>query len=165
VPEEPQAFNAPDVAVPAQGPVGAEAVSRDAGANGAVPGNAVYENPVPGGTVPQDPATGALAPEEAQVPVTPDGTGGQRPLPPPRTRLSGIWVALGCFTILLLFALIFILQNGHSVDVSYLGAHGHLPLGVALLLAGICGAALVGLAGTARILQLRSRARRQRKLL
>jgi uncharacterized integral membrane protein len=141
MPEERQAVDAPDVAVPAQG------------------------------SVPEDHALADRAPAEpaaeeqltATQDVTTEDTGVQRPVLPKRTRLSATWVALGCFSILLLFALIFILQNGHSVDISYLGAHGHLPLGVALLLAALCGAALVGLAGTARILQLRNHARRERK--
>jgi uncharacterized integral membrane protein len=47
--------------------------------------------------------------------------------------------------------------------VSYLGAHGHLPLGVALLLSAVCGVLLVVLAGAARISQLRTVARRHRR--
>jgi len=138
MPEERQAVDAPDVAVPAQGSVPEDHALED--------------------RAPAEPAA------EEQLTATQDVTTEvQRPVLPKRTRLSATWVALGCFSILLLFALIFILQNGHSVDISYLGAHGHLPLGVALLLAGLCGAALVGLAGTARILQLRNHARRQRK--
>jgi len=103
------------------------------------------------------------APSEPQVP--------QQPAPvtePPqhgirRTRLSGLWISLGCSAIVLLLLLIFILQNSHTVEVSYLGFHGHLSLGVALLLSAVCGALLVGLAGTARILQLRAAARRHRR--
>jgi len=82
----------------------------------------------------------------------------------PRTRLSGLWVALGCFAIILIFLLIFILQNNHAVDISYLGAHGHLPLGVAMLFAAIVGIGLAALAGTARILQLRATVRRNRRI-
>ena len=63
----------------------------------------------------------------------------------------------------LLFLLIFILQNGKAVGISYLGAHGHLPLGVALLLAAVCGVLLTILAGAARIGQLRTVARRHRR--
>lgn len=73
-------------------------------------------------------------------------------------------MAIACFAVLLLFLLIFILQNGHEVAVSYLGANGHVPLGVALLLAAVCGALLVVLAGMARILQLRTTARRHRRV-
>src|SRR5690349_15586449 len=81
-----------------------------------------------------------------------------------RTRTGGIWVAVGFFAVILLLLLIFILQNGTQVSVSYLGMHGHLPLGVALLLAAVCGVLLVVLAGTARIGQLRATARRHRRV-
>jgi uncharacterized integral membrane protein len=90
------------------------------------------------------------------------------PLPPQhrikRTRTSGIWVAVGFFAVILLLLLIFILQNGTQVGVSYLGMHGHLPLGVALLLAAVSGVLLVVLAGAARISQLRATARRHRRV-
>ena len=79
-----------------------------------------------------------------------------------RTRISGMWVAIACFAVVLLLLLVFILQNSESVDISYFGAHGHLPLGVALLLAAVCGVLLVAAAGTARIVQLRATARRHR---
>jgi uncharacterized integral membrane protein len=72
-------------------------------------------------------------------------------------------VAVGFFAVVLLLLLIFILQNGTQVSVSYLGAHGHLPLGVALLLSAVCGVLLVVLAGAARISQLRTVARRHRR--
>jgi uncharacterized integral membrane protein len=81
------------------------------------------------------------------------------------TRISGLWIAIGCFAVVLLFALLFVLQNDHSVDITYFGVHGHLPLGVALLLAAICGGVLVVLVGTARILQLRAITRRQHQQL
>ena len=53
--------------------------------------------------------------------------------------------------------LVFILENTQRVDVTYFGASGHLPLGVALLLAAVAGALLVGVVGAGRILQLRRR--------
>ena len=74
-----------------------------------------------------------------------------------------MWFAVGFFAVVLLFLLIFILQNGTKVDISYMGAHGHLPLGVALLLAAVCGVLLTILAGAARISQLRTVARRHRR--
>ena len=73
-------------------------------------------------------------------------------------------MAVGFFAVILLLLLIFILQNGTQVNVSYLGMHGHLPLGVALLLAAVCGVLLVVLAGAARISQLRTTARRHRRV-
>jgi hypothetical protein len=46
-------------------------------------------------------------------------------------------------------------------DHRHFGAHGHLPLGAALLLAAVLGALLVIIPGTGRNLQLRLTARRQ----
>jgi uncharacterized integral membrane protein len=79
------------------------------------------------------------------------------------TRLSGIWVAAGCFLVVLVFLLVFILENDTRVNVSFFGAHVTLYLGVALVLAAVCGALLVMFAGMARIMQLRSRARKHRR--
>ena len=98
----------------------------------------------------------------AQQPGQP---GGQ--LPPQhvlkRTRVGGVWVASALFALLLLLLLIFILENGQRVDIGYFGAHGHLPLGVALLLAAVLGVLLVVIPGTGRIIQLRIVARRHRR--
>jgi uncharacterized integral membrane protein len=79
----------------------------------------------------------------------------------PRSRMGGLWVAAVAFAVVLLLLLIFVLQNGRRVDVSFLGAHGTLPLGVALLLAAIFGVLLVALPGTVRIVQLRTLGRRR----
>jgi lipopolysaccharide assembly protein A len=111
-------------------------------------------------TEPQ-PATQTPAPDPAAIP--------QQPVSLPQhkirhTRVSGLWFAVGFFALLLLFLLIFILQNSSKVDISFLGAHGHIPLGVALLFSAVCGALLAVLAGVARMTQLRSVARRHRKV-
>ena len=145
------------------------------------PGEAPSNQPAVEDT-PQVPPQQAAPPEQAQPePAQPEPARPQRaappaappaaappPLPPQhrikRTRTSGIWVAVGFFAVILLLLLIFILQNGTQVSVSYLGMHGHLPLGVALLLAAVCGVLLVVLAGAARISQLRATARRHRRV-
>ena len=62
---------------------------------------------------------------------------------------------------ILVVVLIFIIQNAHAVDISFLGAHVRLSLAVALLLAAIAGALLMAAAGTARITQLRRIMRRR----
>jgi uncharacterized integral membrane protein len=62
--------------------------------------------------------------------------------------------------IVLIVLLVFMLENTQSVKVSFFGADGHLPLGVALLLAAVGGAVLVALVAIARLAQLRLRARR-----
>jgi uncharacterized integral membrane protein len=79
----------------------------------------------------------------------------------PRSRMGNAWVALLAGAFVLLLLLIFILQNSQRADVSFLGAHGHLPMGVALLLAAVFGVLLVVLPGTVRIIQLRMLGRRR----
>ena len=81
-----------------------------------------------------------------------------------RTSMGGWWVASALFALVLLPLLIFILGNGQRADIGFFGAHGHLPLGIALLLAGILGVLLVVIPGTGRIVQLRMLARRHRKI-
>jgi uncharacterized integral membrane protein len=112
------------------------------------------EDPAPGGQVPLSAAPAG------------DGQAASVPLPhhkTRRTRISGAWVAVASFAVVLLLLLIFILQNSRTVEVSYLGAHGHLPLGVAVLLAAVGGVLLTALVGAARIIQLRAAARRHRQ--
>lgn len=77
-----------------------------------------------------------------------------------RSRISGTWVAVIVATVVLIFLLVFILQNLDNVTVSFLGLSGTLPLGVAMLFGAVAGALLVALVGMARILQLRRRVRR-----
>ena len=116
---------------------------------------------------PEPSAHGPTAPEQTEPrPAAPAQTAPAQALPQHkirRTRISGLWVSVGFFAVVLLLLLIFILQNGTKVDISYMGAHGHLPLGVALLLSAVCGVLLVVLAGAARISQLRTVARRHRR--
>jgi uncharacterized integral membrane protein len=83
----------------------------------------------PGPTASIDPAGAAAVPPTAPAQARQPDHALQR------TRLSGVWAAVGCFTVILVLLLIFILQNSRTVEVSYLGAHGHLSLGVAMLLA------------------------------
>jgi len=78
----------------------------------------------------------------------------------PRTRFGGLWITVTLAAVVLLLLLVFILENGRTVDVAYFGVHGHLPLGAALLLAAACGVLLVAIPGYGRIIQLRRAAKR-----
>ncbi|MGH2862516.1 MAG: lipopolysaccharide assembly protein LapA domain-containing protein [Solirubrobacteraceae bacterium] len=71
-------------------------------------------------------------------------------------------MAIGVATVLLVLLIIFIAENSSSVTISFLGAHGHISLALALLIAAVVGAAVTLLVGTARILQLRLEVRRNR---
>jgi uncharacterized integral membrane protein len=111
--------------------------------------------PIPTGqdvTTPAAPGTVA-GPGTAPHTIAPSGEPAYRKVR--RTRFSGLWVGLTVAAVVLLILLVFIIENSRSVDISFFGAHGHLSLGVALLLAAICGVLLVAVPGYGRILQLR----------
>lgn len=76
-------------------------------------------------------------------------------------RISGVWVALTLSAVVLVFLLIFIVQNNVEVPIRFLGLAGSLPLGVALLFAAALGVLLVAIPGYGRILQLRRALRRR----
>lgn len=82
-------------------------------------------------------------------------------LPPHRTRIGALHMGLLAATLLLVLLVVFVVQNARPVDVNYLGAHARVSLAVALLLAAIAGALVIGVAGTARIAQLRRGIRRR----
>ena len=105
--------------------------------------------------------------------LPPPSANGSSPPPPPapqaprrrrtHTRISGMRTGLIAGFAVLIVVMIFIIQNTHAVNISFLGAHLHLSLAVALLLAAIAGALLMAAAGTARITQLRRIMRRDRR--
>jgi uncharacterized integral membrane protein len=72
-----------------------------------------------------------------------------------RTPTSGMRTALIASLAALIVAVIFIIQNVHAANISFLGIHLVLPQAGALLLAGIAGSLLTVAAGPARISQLR----------
>lgn len=81
---------------------------------------------------------------------------------PKGSRTGGAWVIAVLAAVVLLFLLVFILRNLGEVRISVLWMTVSLPLGVALLLAAICGALLVAIPGTGRIIQLRRQYRGRR---
>ena len=111
------------------------------------------------GTSPEPPrtstpiSTSTSTPTETQAPAPPQSA--------PTTRTGVAFGALIAGAIVLILLLVFILENTESVKISYFGAGGHLPLGVALLLAAIGGALVTGIVGAARIVQLRRHVRRR----
>jgi lipopolysaccharide assembly protein A len=72
-----------------------------------------------------------------------------------RSRISGLWVGLVLSAVMLIFLLVFILQNSDPVQINFLAWTGVLPSGVALLFAAVAGVLLVAIPGSVRILQLR----------
>jgi uncharacterized integral membrane protein len=102
-------------------------------------------------------AAGRETPAADEAPLP--GGGSHEP-PYTHTRLSGNWASIVVGLLVLLVLIIFILENTGKTEVSFFGAHAHLSLGIALLLAAVIGGLVVVFAGSARILQLRTRARR-----
>lgn len=99
------------------------------------------------------------------APTTPAPTTPERQTPArqrTRTRTGAVFTNLVAGAVVLILLLVFILENTHSVTVSFFGAAGHVALGVALLLAAVGGALLTGLVGAARVLQLRHRLKHPR---
>jgi uncharacterized integral membrane protein len=119
-----------------------------------------------------DGGSGVLAPSGRTRGSGPEArTGGDVTAPDPvkpavraikRTRVSGLWVGVTLSAVVLLFLLIFILQNNLPTPVRFLGIEGTLPVGVALLFAAVLGVLLVAIPGYLRILQLRRAARKHR---
>jgi putative membrane protein len=104
--------------------------------------------------------------------LPPSSANGSAPPPPapptPRrgrmhTRISGVHTALITGVVGLIVVMIFIIQNAHAVNISFLGAHLRLSLAVALFLAAIAGALVMAAAGPARITELRRIMRRDRR--
>ena len=105
------------------------------------------------------------APNGPTTTLPPSANGSAPPPPPPappppgrgqpQTRTSGMRTALIAGAAALIVAVIFIVQNAHAANISFLGVHLVLPLAGALLLAAIAGALAMTAAGPARITRLR----------
>ena len=79
------------------------------------------------------------------------------------TRAAALWSALIAGFVILILLLVFIMQNTDSATVHFFAWDWNLPIGVALLLAAVCGGLLTVAAGSARIIQLRRAAKRNLK--
>jgi len=81
------------------------------------------------------------------------------------TRAAALWSALITGFLILIVLLVFIMQNTDSATVHFFGWDWNLPVGVALLLAAVCGGLLTVAVGTARIVQLRRAAKKNFKAM
>ncbi|HTU84200.1 MAG TPA: lipopolysaccharide assembly protein LapA domain-containing protein [Solirubrobacteraceae bacterium] len=120
------------------------------------PGEGLPPEPPPAGTrTPEGPGSGAPEPAGAPTP-------GEHAGEVPASRTGTAFTSLIAGAIVLILLLVFILENTESVKITYFGVGGHLPLGVALLIAAVGGALLAGIIGGARVLQLRRHVRRHK---
>jgi uncharacterized integral membrane protein len=84
------------------------------------------------------------------------------PVKVPRTRMGAIWVGVWAGVAALILLIIFVGQNTASVEINFLWMSGRIPLALALLIAGVCGAIIAMAVAAARIVQLRRHVRRLR---
>jgi uncharacterized integral membrane protein len=113
----------------------------------------------PNEPLPQEPAPSTGRPDiAAPAPATPPESAVKF------TRAAALWSALIVGFLILIVLLVFIAQNTGSTSFAFLGWRWSLPLGVAILLAAVCGGLVTVLAGTVRIYQLRRAAKKNLKL-
>jgi uncharacterized integral membrane protein len=132
------------------------------------------EVPAPDGYTAPSPADGPTRPAAPGVARPPQRPGGpreavtepsvrrpsglrpaRRGARPGRTRLSGTWVGLILGALVLVFLLVFVVQNLAPAEVAFLGWRATLPLGVWLLFAAVAGVLLLAIPGLGRMLQWR----------
>lgn len=124
---------------------------------------------------PRKPATGTPVGDQPAGPtpagVTPTGgtpanqptddTSAARAEDPLRVTRSGVmWTATVLALVFLVLLIIFIAQNTNTVQLRYFGWEGTVQLGLALFVGAVGGGIIIAIAGAARIVQLRSHARK-----
>jgi uncharacterized integral membrane protein len=77
-----------------------------------------------------------------------------------RTRAASFWVSVVITALILIALIIFLAQNSREISIHFLGWKGHISQAIALLIAAVCGALLVAIPASIRILQLRRGARK-----
>ena len=114
----------------------------------------------------------APAPRADAVPIdappssgAPAGEGNPSPSSEPQrvrgTRTGRIWVGVCAAALITVALIIFMVQNTHTVQVTFLGLTGSTSLALMLLIAAVGGILLTLILGSARILQLRHEVRRR----
>ena len=78
------------------------------------------------------------------------------------TRAGRVWVAVCAAALITVLLIIFMVQNTHTVQVTFLGMTGSTSLALMLLIAAVGGILLTLIVGSVRIIQLRHAIRRRR---
>src|SRR4051812_45571050 len=124
-------------------------------------------------TTPAPPARPDVAPVDAppapsSEPPAEKGTvppSSSQPQPQPRvrgTRTGRVWVGVCAAALITVALIIFMVQNTHTVQVTFLGLTGSTSLALMLLIAAVGGILVTLVLGSARILQLRHSLRTRR---
>ena len=105
-----------------------------------------------------------VSPGEPMPPVVAEPDAGNLPAEQPTdvkfTRAGALWSSLILGFLILIVLLIFITQNTASTSFAFLSWRWSLPLGVAILLAAVCGGLITALVSAARMFQLRRAAKK-----
>jgi putative membrane protein len=112
----------------------------------------------------------AVPVDAAPLPPSETSAGPGNPTPPsspPRRRVRGtrtgrVWVGVCAAALITVALIIFMVQNTHTVQVTFLGLTGSTSLALMLLIAAVGGILLTLVLGSARILQLRHSLRTRR---
>jgi uncharacterized integral membrane protein len=111
-----------------------------------------------------DPQVPPPEPPPIEKPVAPrSAEEASHPLPTSAvhfTRTAAAWWALIVGTLVLILLLVFITQNLDSTRIRFLGWEWNAPVGVAFLVAAICGSLITVATGAARMVQLRRAAKK-----
>ncbi|HEV8555568.1 MAG TPA: lipopolysaccharide assembly protein LapA domain-containing protein [Actinophytocola sp.] len=105
---------------------------------------------------------GTSTPAEQLTPPPPAQPPTAAPARVPRTRTGAAWIALIAAALLAVLLIVFLVQNTHSTEISFLWMTTSTPLAVALLIAAVGSVLLTLIVGTARITQLRRLVRKNR---
>ena len=116
------------------------------------------------------PSPDAVPVDAAPAPPSEASAGQGNPAPPssqPRqqvrgTRTGRVWVGVCAAALITVALIIFMIQNTHTVQVTFLGLTGSTSLALMLLIAAVGGILLTLVLGSARILQLRHSLRERR---
>ena len=104
-----------------------------------------------------------VRPVERETDRMPGGTAGAAPTRtsatpkggPGRTKIGGAWIGLILGAVVLVFLLIFILQNLDPARVQFLGLQAELPLGIWMLFSAVAGVLLLAIPGLGPMIQWR----------
>lgn len=104
------------------------------------------------------PAT-SLSPATAQPPATTQTAPSTQPAVA-RTRAASFWVSVVVTALILIALIIFLAQNSREISIHFLGWSGHISQAIALLIAAVCGALIVAIPASIRVVQLRRGAKK-----
>ena len=112
-------------------------------------------------TIPDDTAPSSSG-GEAPVQASPEHLSPEARPQVRGTRTGRVWVGVCAAALITVALIIFMIENTHTVQVTFLGMSGSTSLALMLLIAAVGGILVTLIVGSARIIQLRHAVRRRR---